>query len=118
MLLALDAKGVRDVAGSETIPTWAKRESLISDDDGQVPLDHIERLVLSVVDVPWGGQSSRGYVLDKGEPAPCLITGGLDPGRRAEEPAGRDLLGSRIALESSRKWTSEEPPFDRWTAAL
>src|SRR2546426_373005 len=28
-LLALDAKGVRDVAGSKTIPTWAKGKSLI-----------------------------------------------------------------------------------------
>jgi hypothetical protein len=78
---------VGDLPWSKDERAWTCRDSalLFADDEQDFTLDHVEGLILVVMEMP-GAAGSRGRdVLDQAESTAGLLTGGLDPHEAAKE---------------------------------
>ena len=92
-LLRADEERVRDLSRPVDERAGGGDDRLAADPEGQLALDHVEPLVLAVVDVQRRAAAARGEVLGHRDAAAGLLAGRLDRGEAAEEPQRLALPG-------------------------
>jgi hypothetical protein len=78
---------MRDVARPEGVFARAQLDALVADVDRRGALEHVEPLVLGVVDVEWRLEVRRHPHLEQRVAAVCVCGAGEDTGEHSDEPA-------------------------------
>ena len=98
---------MRDVARREEVVAGAEVDPLAADEDGDLALDDVERLVLVVVDMQRSGGAARVEVLDLRECVTGLGTARLDghPAGLPPEVGEAFAGGNAVRLAGDLGWT-------------